>query len=310
MLSPLRNRFGIPGVIAVIALVFAMIGGAYAASGGLTGQQKKEVKKIAKQEAQKLVKAGPAGPAGPAGSAGPAGTAGAQGPTGPEGLKGPTGPTGTNGTNGADGKTVLSGTTVPGAGLGTNGDFYIRTSTSEIYGPKAAGAWGSPTALKGANGAAGATGPTGPEGSPWVAGTAPSEVLLQGTWAVQQYTAAGAGEAIHVPISTSVPVPTGPTLWVALGAGLVNTEEAQQIAEVFCPGSAANPTINTEIAAQFEFGIVCIYAQEQTNLTPPAGGGNETDFPLGSSGGGLVAKFTSSAAGTAKGFGSWALFTP
>jgi len=32
MLSPLRNRFGIPGVISVIALVFAMFGGAYAAS--------------------------------------------------------------------------------------------------------------------------------------------------------------------------------------------------------------------------------------------------------------------------------------
>jgi hypothetical protein len=31
MLS-LRNRFGLPGLIAVVALVFAMIGGAYAAN--------------------------------------------------------------------------------------------------------------------------------------------------------------------------------------------------------------------------------------------------------------------------------------
>ena len=32
MFSTLRTRFGIPGVISVIALVFAMFGGAYAAS--------------------------------------------------------------------------------------------------------------------------------------------------------------------------------------------------------------------------------------------------------------------------------------
>lgn len=310
MFSLMRNRFGVPGVIAVIALVFAMIGGAYAASGGLTSKQKKEVKKIAKSEAQKLVGTGPTGPAGPAG---PPGTAGAQGPTGPEGPEGLQGPAGANGTNGADGKTVLSGTTVPAASLGTNGDFYIRTTTSEIYGPKAAGVWGSPTSLKGADGAPGAPGAPGgpgPEGSPWVAGTAPSEVILKGTWSIPQYTAAGAAEAINVPISTGVPVPTGPQLNLALGAGLVNTEEAEQQAEVFCPGSAANPTIATEFAELAGVGVLCIYAQSQTNLTPPEGGFDNTDFPLGESGGGLVAKFKSTAAGTAKGFGSWVLFTP
>ena len=37
MLSPLRNRFGIPGVISVIALVFAMFGGAYAATNSNDG---------------------------------------------------------------------------------------------------------------------------------------------------------------------------------------------------------------------------------------------------------------------------------
>jgi hypothetical protein len=316
MFSQLRNRFGVPGVIAVIALVFAMFGGAYAASGGLTPKQKKEVKKIAKQEARKLVKAGPAGPAGPvgpAGPAGPAGAAGAQGAIGPEGPTGPTGADGADGTNGTNGNTILSGTTAPSAGLGNDGDFYLRTTTSEIVGPKTAGVWGSGTSLKGADGAAGEPGEPGepgPPGSPWVVGTAPSNVILKGTWAIQQYTAAGAGETIHVPISTGVPVPTGPTLRVAVGAGLVNTEEDQQVAEALCPGTAANPTISTGLAEEFGQGVICIYAQEQTNLTPPEGASESTNFPLGSSGGGAVANFESTGAGVANGFGSWAMFTP
>ncbi len=67
-------------VVAIVALVFAMVGGAYAA-GALTGKQKKEVKKIAKKYA------------GEAGPAGQQGKEGKQGPTGPEGPQGPsTGP--------------------------------------------------------------------------------------------------------------------------------------------------------------------------------------------------------------------------
>ena len=38
MFSTLRTRFGIPGVISVIALVFAMLGGAYAANNQLRRQ--------------------------------------------------------------------------------------------------------------------------------------------------------------------------------------------------------------------------------------------------------------------------------
>jgi hypothetical protein len=41
MLSYARKRLGIPGIISVIALVFALIGGAYAAGPGLNSKQKK-----------------------------------------------------------------------------------------------------------------------------------------------------------------------------------------------------------------------------------------------------------------------------
>lgn len=61
------------------------------------------------------------------------------------------------GAAGADGKSVLNGTGAPGGGVGTDGDFYIDTATYDIYGPKAAGVWGSPTSL---------VGPQGPQGDP------------------------------------------------------------------------------------------------------------------------------------------------
>jgi hypothetical protein len=83
MFDSLRRRFGVPGVIAVIALVAALVtGGAYAASGGFTSKQKKEIEKIAKKVAGKP------------------GAPGAPGANGTNGAAGAKGETGTNGTNG------------------------------------------------------------------------------------------------------------------------------------------------------------------------------------------------------------------
>ena len=118
--------------------------------------------------------AGVPGPQGPAGPTGPTGATGSQGPQGNPGATGSTGP---QGNPGADGKTVLNGTTVPSSGLGSNGDFYIRTTTNEIYGPKTAGAWGSPTSLVGPQGPQGNQGPTGSTGSQGPAGTNGNTVL-------------------------------------------------------------------------------------------------------------------------------------
>lgn len=50
---------------------------------------------------------------------------------------------------GADGRTILSGTSAPGSGTGSNGDFYIDTSAWTIYGPKASGTWPSGHVLNG-----------------------------------------------------------------------------------------------------------------------------------------------------------------
>lgn len=70
----------------------------------------------------------------------------------------------TQGVKGEDGLNLLYGSGPPNAGIGRDGEFYLQTDTMNIYGPKAAGAWPSPTPLKGADGADGAAGPQGPQG--------------------------------------------------------------------------------------------------------------------------------------------------
>jgi hypothetical protein len=71
---------------------------------------------------------------------------------GPQGDQGVPGDPGTPGAPGANGKTVRNGSGAPSNGLGVDGDFYIDTSAYTIYGPKSAGAWGSPTSLIGPQG--------------------------------------------------------------------------------------------------------------------------------------------------------------
>jgi hypothetical protein len=90
MFSTLRSRFGIPGVISVIALVFAMFGGAYAASNS-SGDQKATASAKAKRGPK-----GPRGPKGAKGDTGPQGLQGAAG-SGSQGDKGDTGNTGSAG---------------------------------------------------------------------------------------------------------------------------------------------------------------------------------------------------------------------
>lgn len=62
-------------------------------------------------------------------------------------LIGPKGDTGAAGTNG---NTILNGSGAP-TSIGTNGDFYLDTSTSTLYGPKTDSGWGTGTSLIGAS---------------------------------------------------------------------------------------------------------------------------------------------------------------
>ncbi len=294
MFSRFRDHFGAASlIVAVVALIAALTGGAFAATGG-AGDSKAVASAKGKGKPGPRGKQGVAGPQGPAGPAGPAGSGGAKGDTGAAGANGPAGPTGPAG---AAGKTVLHGVGAPTGGIGTVGDFYINTTTDEIFGPKVGvGTWGSGTALKGDPGA---------NGSPWVVGTAPQGVTLKGTWSIQQYTAAGAGDVIPTPISTGVPINTLSGFFVVLKQGENlpgQSSEEREEAEGFCPGNAENALPPAPTAS---FISTCVYIQEATNLVGLAG-----SSLLNGSGGGIVAPFQSFAAGETKGYGSWSLVAP
>ena len=112
--------------------------------------------------------AGNDGADGSDGSQGEKGDTGAQGPAGNDGADGADGLIGVQGNDGADGKTVLNGTTNPTT-QGVDGDFYINTSTNQIFGPKST-TWGSGTALVGPAGNDGADGSDGAQGIQGVKG--------------------------------------------------------------------------------------------------------------------------------------------
>lgn len=167
----IREPFGTAGLIlASIALIAALTGGAYAASKGLTPQQKKEVKKIAKSFQ----------------GTGPQGAAGAAGPAGPQGAKGDNGAPGSNGTNGTNGVNVTSeefSGTKDGKCAGRGGSKFVAAS-------------GSTYACN------------GEKGEPWTAGgTLPSEATETGSWAFTNFVSPPEefGTAF-VPISFTIPL--------------------------------------------------------------------------------------------------------
>ncbi len=169
MFASFRTRFGIPGIISVIALVFAMLGGAYAASGpgndlaSASGKQSKQGKR------GKPGKRGPAGPAGP------------QGLVGPQGPVGATGAPGGPGTDGISAKGSSFGPTEEPVGEPCEGSGGVEVTSS-----------GSPAFVCNGKG-----------GSPWTPdGTLPGGATETGSWFLE--TNAG-GEGFS-PLSLAVPL--------------------------------------------------------------------------------------------------------
>jgi hypothetical protein len=240
MFSAIRKRLTYANVAMTLALVFAMTGGAYAASKYLitsTKQIKPSVLASLKGKNGAPGATGAQGPAGPAGPAGPTGTAGAKGEAGANGKEGPAGPAGPTGPTGKQGTPGTPGT--PGA-----------------TGP--AGPAGA-TGPAGANGATGATGPAGP------VGPLPSGATETGVWVANAVVPSGQHEYVF-PISFPV------FLSSASAAGITihfyNEKETEEIeagtinkASTECKGSPAKPTAPA--------GTLCVYTHgEQGKLAP------------------------------------------
>ena len=68
---------------------------------------------------------------------------------GPIGLTGDQGPMGATGRSGINGNTILTVQGIPDTTVGKDGDFAINVKLWEIYGPRAGGAWGAGTPLRG-----------------------------------------------------------------------------------------------------------------------------------------------------------------
>jgi hypothetical protein len=202
MFSRIARQFTFTNVVLTVALVFAMTGGAYAASKYLITSTKQISPKVLKTLAGKQGAKGLTGPAGPAGSAG------AKGETGPAGKEGPAGKDGANGESVSAKEVKASETACEKHG----GSSFATGSTTTLA----------------------CNGKEGKEGSPWTAGgTLPRGKTEEGMWSatiVKNFENTLTG---YAPISFIVPLVTVPTVVY------VTEEEASHAPE--CSGTAAEP---------------------------------------------------------------------
>jgi len=205
-----HDRFGTAGVaIGVIALIAALGGTAFAAKGGLTGQQKKEVKAIAKGFQ----------------GTGPAGAPGANGTNGKDGAPG------SAGAPGAPGKSVVLANSAPSSC--EEGGF-----TYEVQ--------GSGQKNEVCNGEEGLQGDPGPTGSPWPAGgtlppsSAPGCPCTEtGDWAVYKGAGAISVASISFTIPLAGPLDEAHVVYVPIPDGPPVTNNPDP---THCAGSATAPS--------------------------------------------------------------------
>lgn len=94
---------------------------------------------------------------------------------------------------GADGRTILNGTSVPTT-EGEDGDFYLHTPTSMLYGPKTAGSWPAgvsligPQGIQGEPGDPGEDGIVGFDGKTWTSGSGAPSGGVDGDFYLQETT--------------------------------------------------------------------------------------------------------------------------
>ena len=229
MFQSLRKHLSYANVAATMALVFALTGGAVAASShnGGSGATSKATASVSAHAAPKKKKStstrGPAGPKGATGATGPAG------PAGPAGVAGAQGAAGNNGSSGGPGEPGKPGESVTIA--------KASESECEEGGAKFSNATGTGHAC---NGEKGEAGQAGQEGN--IKATLPAGKTETGTWGTRFE---GVTEA-HSVASISFPIPLAAPLSEAHVKHVGATGNGAT-----CPGTAAEP--------KAQEGYLCIY---------------------------------------------------
>lgn len=248
MLSRLREHFGTAGlIVAIVALVAALGGGAYAASGGSGDGE---------ATASAKGKPGPRGKPGKTGKTGPAGPAGPAGPQGPAGPKGDNGAPGSNGTPGANGKSVTA-TEIPAGEpeCEERGGVEVKQEGA-----------GSGTEIC-----------NGEEGSPWTAGgTLPPGETETGTYLLTSETGSGTFEpgAKYAFGQVSFPIP--------LPAEMEEADMKFVLQSTAAPAECENPDHPGTASArnpEADPGFFCVYQgfadgfdiSEMVPMTPSSG---------------------------------------
>jgi hypothetical protein len=234
-------------LIALLALVFAVTGGAFAATGagaGNGGGRANNNKALSF-------------------SAGASKSKGTRGPRGPRGVAGPAGKNGTNGVNGAPGATGPAGPKGETGAVGATGLQGIQGEKGKNGKNGEAGAPGEP-------GPAGTIHPGNPVGSPE---PLPSKATETGAWSI---TAPVTGNIVVTSVSFPIPLETSLSYEHAFllkqagrkkqeceektGSEQTECEEERVKEEAACPGTAAEPKAVP--------GNFCAYTAEPSVLVP------------------------------------------
>ncbi len=336
MFPRLRKHINPATILAFAALVFAITGGAYAASSSGGSAHGKLTASAAKKKSSYVITStrqisptvlkslqGKAGANGVNGATGPAGPAGAKGETGANGAAGANG-TGEKGDKGDTGPAGTPGTSVTSATLGKN------TACKE-GGSEFTAAEGKKTYA--CNGEAGAGGGGGGEATSF--GTLAAGKTESGVWSLGPVPARAYGKVPKVAIG-SFPIPlaaslgsdtgcenhaeacSGPLHFIAAdGKEVVGIENAAEEIEekeytsTKCKGSAAIPTA--------EPGNLCVYAEQeyagtQSNHYGLLGARTRSQLIYAGTRGAFEAFITEGTtegtAEEARGYGTWAVRAP
>jgi Collagen triple helix repeat (20 copies) len=275
MLSAIRKRMRVSPttVIAVLALIFAMTGGAYAAN--------KYLITSTKQISPKVLRA----------LKGNAGANGAQGPAGPQGPQGNTGATGNTGASGNAGEPGKVGKSV------IVEEEKAGTANCNKLGGSSFHEEGSATKRYACNGQTGFT------------ETLPSGKSEHGVWSAL-YTATAAEQPVSTNISFNIPLAEAPEAEpqvrhiIGIEEGEGETKENKEAIPSHCKGTSKNPQaipgnlcvfVHTFANVSFDFLSVLFVNPQTTGEEGVAGAGP----------GGTVLLLKSKEAGPALAYGVW-----